>query len=437
MMQKQKFIAFAFILLASIAFPGCNLLPVDQNIQASHTPTKFQIATTTPTAEMAEQPETELTRSVLMDRVIIWVPPEFNPSGSNSGSLLQQQLDSFTQDHPGVEIDVRVKESNGPAGILSSLEKTLAIAPRVAPSLVLMTHNDLEIAAMRTLIQSPPSLQSMLEEDDWYDYARELALFQNKYYGLPFTADAMILAVRSNDIKPLTENWELFLSADHPLLFPAVDPQALFTVNLYLSAGGTLYDEQNKPYLDAEILKKVLEFYAAAVESGSILPNVMDYSNDEQVWIAFDEKSTDQAVCWMSDYFSQESPDVLGLIIPPLENEPVTIVSGWVWALADPFPERMELDLELMQHLTDVDFQAKWTASTGYLPVRPSSLPEGDNPVRTALLSQATISAVSQPSNEILSLLGPVLNEAVYDVIIKQAQPSEAARLAAEKINAD
>ncbi|MEM5774452.1 MAG: extracellular solute-binding protein [Anaerolineaceae bacterium] len=344
-------------------------------------------------------------------------------------------MDAFEETHPGVYIDVRIKEISGSAGMLAALESTLDVAPDAAPSLALMLQTDLETAVMRGRLQSPPGFAELMQQEDWYAYAREMAHVQSDYFGIPFAADAMMVAVRSSSGQPEMQDWENLLSSSRPLLFPASDNRSLFTLGLYLSAGGKLFDEENHPSLDAMVFRRVLEFYKAAAEEGALASSVADLSTYAHAWDIFSKRMSNQTICWLSDYLGQAKADEYGSVVPSLGAETVTLVSGWMWALTETSPEKLELDMSLLQTLTEPAFQAAWTQTAGYLPVRPSTLEDWGQPGQQELLSQATITAVNQPASEILNIFGPVLSEAVYNVVVKQAQPAEAARLAAEKIH--
>jgi multiple sugar transport system substrate-binding protein len=422
-------------MLLVFLIPGCSSFSFQQLISGTPTAQHMNSLTTEPAPEPTEPPDAILTQTVKMNQIILWVPPQFMPLESQAGERLQQHLEDFMTDHPGVEIIIRVKALEGTDGLLFALEKTLDIAPSAAPSLVLMPQNDLQIAAMQGLVQTHPQIQAILEEEDWYDYARQMALFQNNIYGLPFAADAIIMALRSTEGEPLSEDWQSLLPSNRQMLYPGSDARALFTLNLYLSAGGSILNDQRIISLDTEILTKVMAFFADSAEAGSLSASNFDYEDEEQVWNAFRQRKADLAVCWSSQYLADPPINVIAIPVPPLGNEPVTIVSGWIWTMTDPMPERLDLDLAVLTHLTDSGFQEEWTLLAGYLPVRPSSLAVWKNPIHTALLSQATISAINLPPDEILAMLGPVLNEAVYNVIINKQAPSEAARIASNQIN--
>jgi ABC-type glycerol-3-phosphate transport system substrate-binding protein len=114
----------------------------------------------------------------------IWLPPQFDPSlDSPASRLLQEQLDAFVEQHPGVRIEVRIKALDGPGGLLDALSAANSAAPLALPDLILLPRAHLETAASKVI--NPFDGLSILNSDDWYDYAKQLARLQDNTFGLP------------------------------------------------------------------------------------------------------------------------------------------------------------------------------------------------------------------------------------------------------------
>ena len=103
------------------------------------------------------------------------------------------------------------------------------------------------------------------------------------------------------------------------LLFPATDPQALFTLGTYLADGGSVQDAQGRPALDEATLTKTLEFDQRASQSGVMPYWLTQYSNDNQVWEAFMSNEYPMAVTWASTYLKHQlsGPDDLAVASIP------------------------------------------------------------------------------------------------------------------------
>jgi ABC-type glycerol-3-phosphate transport system substrate-binding protein len=98
--------------------------------------------------------------------------------------------------------------------------------------------------------------------------------------------------------------------------------------------------------------------------------------------------------------------------LPGLDEVPFSYATGWVWALAGSNPENQQLAVQLAEHLVAENFIGEWTRATGYLPTRPSTVEENDRTMAAILESAHPI-----PSNEVLAILGPLMQEALTRVL--------------------
>ncbi|MBU4225994.1 MAG: extracellular solute-binding protein, partial [Chloroflexi bacterium] len=284
----------------------------------------------------------------------VWLPPQLDPSnGTPAGNLLKTRLDEFSAAHPGLRLEVRVKAESGPAGLLESLAAARQAAPSALPDLIALSYRDMESAATKGLIYPLDNLTGVLTGSDWYDYAHQLAQSQEATFGLPFAGDALVLVYRdtvraantggtpvrdgneyfapsaSGELPP---EWSLIQASQVELAFPAADPQALVTLALYQSAGGSLVDSQGRPALDPQILTQVLTFY----QNGGFSPSVVQYANDDQAWQAFRAGRADAVITWASNYLRAAPNDYAALPLPGLRRvgaahgSPYSLADGWV-----------------------------------------------------------------------------------------------------------
>jgi len=362
----------------------------------------------------------------------IWVPPQFDPfAGTAAGALLQDRLDEFVARRSGLRIDVRVKAESGNSGLLNALTATRSAAPSVMPDLVALSRADLEAATAKGLLHPLDGLTSLPEDSDWYPYARQMAHIQNSTFGLPFAGDALALV---GFRYPLPSAW-IEVPEDTIFVFPAADPRALFTLSLYLSAGGTLQDSQGSLTLNEAVLAEVLSFYLPDTENGFISPQVANYENNEQAWNAFRELRGNLVVSWTSRFLNEDTIPLALAPLPGLETGPYTLATGWSWALAGSNPEDQTLAVELAEFLSDSQFLAEWTQSAGYLPTRPTALASWEEDARIQLiLTQTAESATLIPGEDLLVTLGPLFTEATLSVLSEEQLPSVAARSVMEQL---
>jgi multiple sugar transport system substrate-binding protein len=373
-------------------------------------PTPASVYEITPTP----QPVPVATQTALPEsgiRVLrIWLPPRFDPNaGTDSANLLKQRLADFEASHPRVKIEVRIKAEDGDTSLLNSLAITSAAAPAALPDLVALSRPDLEAAATKGLIHPVDGLSTVLQDPNWYPYARELGHVQNIGYGLPFAADALVMTHRPD----LAFNtWDEILSSKEVLVFPAGDPQALVALSLYVSAGGKLVDEQGAPILEAEPLTQVLTLIHNSVDGKVLLPALVNYETGAQAYQAYQDKRATLVIAWATD--GSNSADAVQLV-PSLDNTPHTFATGWVWALAGSDPELQQVATELAEYLIADDFVGAWLKDTGFLSTRLSQNSEVD-----AILEAAH----ALPTDDVLSVLGPIMKQALTRILNgDQVQP--------------
>ncbi len=408
---------------------ACSQLPISG---ATITPEPSQTATITPFPTEEPTPTPAPPGSVL-----IWVPPQFDPQNNTPGSrVLQSRLNEFTTRRSGIQVDIRVKGLSGPGGILDSLITANAAAPLALPDLVLLPRSILETAALKGLLFPIDDLVRPLDGGDWYTYAQQLAHLQNSTFGLPFAGDALVLLYRPAAVEEPPRDWASALEMTEPIIFPAADEQAHFTLTEYLAAGGTVQDEEGRPILEVEVLKDVLAFYQAAETAGVMPFWLTQYSTDQQAWDAYIENQSNIIITWTSRFLSELPVDSAAAPIPTSGGTPFTLANGWVWALSNPQVERHATSIELAEFLTTSDFLSRWTATAGYLPPRSSAMEGWSNTTLQRFAEQIARSAQIFPPADVMITLNPALQQATVELLKEQVDPETAAQEAVELISA-
>jgi ABC-type glycerol-3-phosphate transport system substrate-binding protein len=329
---------------------------------------------------------------------------------------------------------VRIKEPDGPGGLLDSLTTANAAAPLALPDLVALPRPALETAALKGLVHPFSGLSEPIDAPDLFEYAQQLARLQDSTFGIPFAGDALILVYRPSVLGQPPEDLTSALSSSGPLAFPAADPQALFTLALYQAAGGDIRDEQGRPILQADILEEVLKFYQDGSEAEFTPFWLTQLQTDEQAWGEFTEQNAPQVITWLSRYLNSDQADLAAAPLPTLEGNDYTLSNGWVWALGSADPERQRLAAELAEFLSEADFLARWDAATGYLPPRASGLENWRDAALQPLALSIAQSARLNPAGDLLASLAPVLQQATIEVLKKQTDPQAAAQRAADSL---
>jgi len=355
----------------------------------------------------------------------VWLPLQFDPNAENDpAKLLKQRLADFESQHAGLQIEVRLKNSSGEADVVNALSLTSIAAPNALPDLILLSRSELEVAALKGLLHPIDGLSTSLEDRNWYSYAQQLARVQNTGYGLPFAGDAQVL-VYYPELGTII-NWRDVFSSEGQFVFPAGSPQGLVGLSLYASAGGEISDAQGAPTLDVATLARVLTLVKEGVSKDVFSPSLANVSTEAQTLQIYRTGKANKGIVWILNYHPSSDGAIAPL--PGLGETPFSYGTGWVWALAGSNPENQQLAVKLAEFLVKDDFISEWTRATGYLPTRPSSVPEEDRTMAAILESAHPI-----PSDDVLAVLGPLMQEALTRVLNGE-QPEAVAESVVQKL---
>jgi len=398
----------SFLLSIGLLFSaGCASLEPILTSLTPPSPVPSPAAESTSTAQPTPTQTTPAPETTPVLRV--WLPAQFNPAVEESqAEMLAQRLAEFESLHPNVEMEIRIKKAETDGEILQALSVTSAAAPSILPDLVLLSRPDLEAAAQQGLLHPIDGLSTALDDPDWYGYARQLGHIQNTGYGLPFLGDALVLIYYPEIGQIVT--WEDVLTSEGQFVFPAGNPRGLIGLSLYVSAGGEILDAQGLPMLDQEILTEVLLLVEEGLSRDVFPASLANVTNETQALQIYRTGSANKGIVSYLSYH----PDSDGAVtpLPGLDEMPFSYATGWVWALAGNDPEKQQLAVELAEYLVAEDFIGEWTVATGYLPTRPSSVEEEDRTMMAILESAQPI-----PSNDVLGVLGPIMQEALTRVL--------------------
>src|SRR5215216_4744187 len=396
--------------LLFIFLAGCSSLAP---FLTQRTPTPVPVISSSPGTPATSTPESEITEtphSANEPRILrVWLPPQFDPNaGTESANLLKQRLADFETRHPGLEIEVRIKAEEGEANILNALSVTSMAAPNALPDLVALSRPALEAAALKGLLHPIDGLSATLQDPNWYGYARQLGQIENIGYGLPFAGDVFSLVYRS-ELGELT-NWEEILASEAVLSFSAGDPQGLAGLSLYASGGGEIVNPQGLPTLDQAVLTRLLNLIEDGLGASMLSPSLAIVGTDTQALQLYRERNANMVITWASNYRPVSDEKIIPL--PGLDETPYSFATGWMWSLAGSNTENQALAVELAEYLIADEFIGEWTREAGYLPTRPSSVDEQD-PTIAALIEAAK----PIPSNDVLSVLGQLMQDALIRVL--------------------
>jgi ABC-type glycerol-3-phosphate transport system substrate-binding protein len=367
--------------------------------------------------------------------LVIWVPPQFDPQLDTPESVLfKQRIAEFEASHEDIFITVRVKAVSGATGLLESLTITSAAASPAMPTLVALTRSDLETAVSRNLIIPFDMYSSEIDDQDWYDYAQRLTVIGGSSYGLPFAGDAMVMVYRPSIVGEPPDTWNDLIRRGEAISLPAGDPQSLLTFALYLSSGGDLESIQRLPPLDLEILTQLYQLYSDGAQAGVFPLWLTEMQKGSEAWTAYNELRSNWVITWLTRHLSDPSDDSNITLIPEVKDTPTTLADGWVWCLTDPRVQVHELSVELAEFLVEPDYLREWTPLVGALPVRPSTLIGFEEQTLRTNLGQIALSAHIRPNNEIVNVIGLVMQDQFVQVLSGKTTAPFAAQAIIDRI---
>ena len=405
-------------LLLALVLVGCSslapLLSPPTSVPALEaTSTPLAIPIPTPTA-----PATDRSRLLR-----IWLPPRFDPNtGTPSGDLFKARLQEFQSEYPSINIEIRIKSD---IDILNTLAVTNLAAPEAMPDLIALSYSDMQEIAAAGFLHPLDGLTAVLEDPDWYAFARELGHVQSTEYGIPFASDVLLTVYRASVFVEPPSTWETIFQSGTSMVFPPSDPNALFSLSLYRSEVGQLVDEQGAVLLNEDALVRLLSFHKQALDNETVLPVIRDYQTDSQTLQFYREGNADLAVIWAASDIQTISGEYTHLL--GLGDNPYALGNGWVWALAGSDLEIQPLAAELASYFVDSKFMAEWTRSAGYLPTRPQALAGWDDETLRGSIDNVLQSAHPIPSQDVVSIMGSTLQKALIR-IFNGEQPEIVAR---------
>jgi len=436
--QKKTFfrliVGIGLLALFVFGISSCNL-PDLANLLPSNSPTDLpDPAVVSPTPIPTATPNVPVLQSRTL---IVWVPPQFDPkSGTTAGNLFLSRLDEFKSRRSQTEIQIRVKPLEGDYGLLESLRITGSAAPIIKPDLIALPRSIMEQAFREGLIMPLDDINGKFSDDEWFDYALDLARVEDSTTGIPFAGDLLTLAYKNDNEEYPPPDWESVLNSQKALAFPASDSRGLVTLALYQSLGGEFVDDTGSYMLSGDLMLEVLSYYQLAQAAGVMPYWLTQFETDQQAWQSYQDRQSTLALSWSSIILGSDSTNTSLAAIPTKEGKAFSYADGWVWCVIPSDLENESVALELANFLTAESYLSVWGIEAGYLPVQPSSLESWSEMPYYSTLQQLLPSAVLIPGNDLIAEFGPEMRDAVVSVLKDQVEPEAALAALLEEIPA-
>ncbi len=437
--KKIKILLVVLIVSSLLGLTGCEALPDSWSLpwQQASSATPGQTAVPLPTGvteeatEVAE--EQTPTPAPPPEKLILWLPPELDPNGETAAAaILKDRLDEFAYLNT-IEIEVRIKAVSGGGGLLDALRTTHAAAPSISPDVVALSREHLLQAAQDEVVFGNEGLKTVMGDLDWYNFGREAGMVQGETLAVPFKGVPMGLVYNSvSQLVPSNEWADTRLNYGY-FGFAADDPRGTFLLMLYLSLGGQVQNEQGMTILQEEPLTAALQTLKDGLNTRHYSDLAVTMQNSEQVWDAFSTGAIDTAflpvdVVLKGRETTPEAPD------PAFTSPSMTLTDAWVWALGSQEPQRQELAVALIAHLSDTQFLAKWSEALKELPPRPSALGSWEETSLKPALEKMASGAILYPPDSVMNNIGPILRNATLLILRDNADVVETAKQAVESV---
>ncbi len=385
------------------------------------------VVITLPT-EPSEQPHEDL------ETVTLWIPPLLSPD-TPAGSLLMEHLTTFEDAYALVKIDIRIKEENGPSGILETLSSASLVAPSTLPEIVLLDPTNLNTAALKGLIAPLNDIIPAPEIPEWYPFAIDAAFVDNTFYGLPFMSEAEAFAYRKEAFEAEPKDWSDLLGSTETILLPIGDKTSKFTLIQYIAIGGKLADDNGSPTIDTAILTDLFTFYLSANKAGQLPLYALQLHSAEDAWLALTQGNTNAAVIHLE--VLQEAVTSGSYLVAPWPTRDGTGViptKTLSWAMVAKDDEQQDHVSQILQWLSEPTFLGNLSETLGLIPVTPGALQEWSNPESSAILSRLVRVAAPEPTIEEITTFGTLLWVAIEDVLNERSTPETAAESIADQV---
>lgn len=387
--------------------------------------------TDTPTASNAQPTATPDPAANLLR---LWLPPHFAPDAENEGGeVLLQQIAAFEEAH-GLEVQVRLKAERGSGSLLEALLNAYNVAPSALPDVVALSHDDLVAAASAGAVIP---LESWLPPDvrqDAYPFAQALGQVDGRWMGVPFAADARILVYNTDVYTTAPARWRDIITGT--LIFPAGEDTGLTVLSEYLALGGPLENQAGEPALDAQRLASALRQFQNAQQADVLPLSTLNYTDPARTWQIFRERRATLALTTAQWYLREANRvERSAAALPPTQSEmPFTLAEGWSWVVVNTNRDPARA-ADLIAWLAAPEQMGAWTQAARVLPTRTAVLAAwGDDPF-APLAAEVLTRAQPQPARDVLDTLGPLLRQAVENVLSGRASPEAAANTVAESFN--
>lgn len=414
--MKPRILVFVcgLLLLPGLLLGSCSGIPGTAPAAGS-TPIPTQMN------ELPNESATPTADVIKPKKITIWLPDKLSNRGIEEIlPLIRAQIGKYQVNHPGISVEVRVKNARGAANLMDTLQNASLAAPEVLPDLVLLSREEMEVAALKGLLIPFDGVTDILSANDWIEPVRQLADIQGSTFGMPVFSDALVYIYPSTEVDP-----PVLFAQGKPTLCFLNDPKAYIPMLIYLKAGGMLADQTGKPMVDHTAFVTMLETISQSRQTGAFPPWMMDLSQPDDVYRYYTSGRGKHMMAWYSDTALPILSVSNVTAIRNNQGEPASLVRGWFWGMTQPEPFKRSETVALAEMLSEEAFLANLAKQASLLPVRRSPTVLED----TSLAGMSEIVSTGQPIPDGLFLvtISPIFQESIRQLYSDVLSPEEIA----------
>ncbi len=425
-----------FLLIISLIFSvGCSVLQQlsgDTAVSPTATPTNPS-PTPTPPPGSTPDPASAETVTDTTTTLTVWIAPEIYSATEEGTAILENQLQSFQNAHPDIQLVYEPKAVSGQGSILNYLRVSKSMAPQILPDLVAIPAEQLDTGFNEGLLFSLNGLLPTEKLEDLYPAGLDIAVQDETIRGYPFILTNLPHLAYNSDVYSTTvpATWTEFIDLpEQHFAFPASGtPGATLALEFYLAAGGSLTNEAGQQGLQLEPLITALEQFENGRTNEFVLAQSSNIVTLQDTWRLLENGSVTFIQTSTNQFLTEQNADLPLRYqgIPGIDHSLVPLVNGWAWALSTTDPAKQQLASELIQLLIEPTNLGEWSAASDRLPSRPSAFATWPTNEPYVAFSQQQLQAANLHPLPTSSKIMTELGNAVFDVISLEKTPQAAA----------
>ena len=308
-------------------------------------------------------------------QLLLWAPPFFNDlTEVSSATAITNVYAQFERTHPGVHIELQLKNESGNASMLNYLRGAQRLAPTILPDLILLDSQQLWQVTDLELVQTI-NLNQLANASEFFPFTLAAVTSGEQLFGIPYATDLIHLVYHKEQIENSPTSWANLLTQAAPYHFSTGKNEGLNEALLtqYLGAGGRFGPEDTA--IDVDAVRALFTFAAEAKAAGVVSEDEFALTTLEQVWESFTTNPSSlantSAHLILSQLDTLSGRNIGYGPIPTSSGSAQAIAHVWAFAIVTTDPVQIQLAIDLINLLLEPTVHSTWARETKYIPASP------------------------------------------------------------------